>query len=139
MLTRHRVARTQALRLAGPRRARPVSPGSLRAVLKAAAAGAIDIMVFVGNPGTIQIHTGPVKRLKPTGPWFNVLHEGFNLHLREDRIDTAWVVAKPTADGPVTSLELFDAAGGQIATLFGRRKPGQAEDPAWQRMVHALS
>jgi putative hemin transport protein len=116
----------------------PVGAASLRDALSFAAARGTPIMVFVGNPGMIQIHTGPVTNLKPMGPWFNVLDENFNLHLREDRIASAWVVWKPTEDGVVTSLELFDADGEAIATMFGKRKPGQPEDEAWRAIVAAL-
>ncbi|MCC7049454.1 MAG: hemin-degrading factor [Alphaproteobacteria bacterium] len=138
MLRKHKLARTQALRLAGPDRARPVANASLRATLEAAAARDLPIMVFVGNAGCIQIHTGPVTALRATGPWFNVLDPGFNLHLRETAIASSWVVTKPTSDGPVTSLELFDAAGENIALLFGKRKPGQPEDAAWRALAHGL-
>lgn len=139
LLMKFGVARTQAFRLAGPARARPVPAGSLRRCLTTAAAQGLPIMVFVGNPACIQIHTGPVAQLREAGPWFNVLDPGFNLHLRETAIDTAWVVRKPTEDGVVTSLELFDAQGEAIATLFGKRKPGQAEDPAWRALCAGLA
>lgn len=139
LLRRFGVARTQAFRLAGPGRATPVPAASLRRALSRAAQAGTPIMVFVGNAGCIQIHTGPVTTLRETGPWFNVLDPGFNLHLRESAIDTAWVVRKPTDDGVVTSLELFDASGEAIATLFGRRKPGQAEDPAWRALCAGLA
>lgn len=138
LLLRHKLARTQALRLAGDGRARPVRPGALRDTLEAAAASGMAVMVFVGNPGCIQIHTGPVQTLRAAGEWFNVLDPAFNLHLRETAIDTAWIVAKPTDDGQVTSLELFDGGGETIATLFGKRKPGQAEDPAWRGLLERL-
>lgn len=139
LLGRFDVARTQAFRLAGPARARPVPVASLRRALAAAASTGLPIMVFVGNPGCIQIHTGPVAQLRETGPWFNVLDPGFNLHLREAAIHTAWLVRKPTDDGVVTSLELFDAAGTAIATLFGKRKPGQPEDLAWRALCAGLA
>ena len=95
-------------------------------------------MVFVGNQGCIQIHTGPVVNLKRMGPWYNVLDPDFNLHLREDQIDTAWVVRKPTRDGVVTSLELFDKDGFCFAQLFGARKPGKPELQAWRDLLAAL-
>lgn len=139
LLRRFAVARTQAFRLAGPGRARLVAPASLRAVLEGAASSRIPIMVFVGNAGCIQIHTGTVATLRAAGPWFNVLDPGFNLHLRETAINTAWVVRKPTEDGVVTSLELYDRHGEAIATLFGRRKPGAAEDPAWRALAEGLA
>ena len=72
------------------------------------------------------------------GPWVNVLDPGFNLHLREDHIASAWVVKKPTADGLVTSLELFDAQGETIAMFFGERKPGKRESCEWRALIDNL-
>jgi len=126
------VSRTQALRLAPPQFVRQVDNSAARLILEQAAASSLPIMVFVGNRGMIQIHSGPVFNIKLMGPWLNVLDAGFNLHLREDKIVSSWVVSKPTSDGEVTSLELFDADGGTIAMLFGVRKPGQPELPAWR-------
>jgi len=93
-------------------------------------------MIFVGSPGCIQIHTGPIKKLLQTGPWFNVLDPDFNMHLREDAIDTIWLVKKPTADGIVTSIEVFDADGVIIVQFFGKRKPGIPENETWRLMVN---
>jgi putative hemin transport protein len=133
------VGRLQALRLAGSGFAQRVPPGSLAAVLEAARDGATPIMVFVGNPGCIQIHGGPVTNLKRLGPWFNVLDPTFNLHLREDAIASAWVVRKPTRDGDVTSLELFDAEGFCFTQIFGQRKPGNPELEAWRAILARLA
>jgi putative hemin transport protein len=47
--------------------------------------------------------------------------------VREDLVASAWVVRKPTVDGIVTSLEVFDADGCEIALFFGERKPGTPE------------
>lgn len=139
LVNKFKVERLQGLRLAGESRARQVPQAALRATLETARERGVPIMVFVGNPGMIQIHTGPVENLKPMGPWFNVLDEAFNLHLREDHIASAWVVWKPTEDGTVTSLELFDKDGTLIATLFGKRKPGVPEDTAWREIVNGLT
>jgi putative hemin transport protein len=138
LLRKFGAARTQALRLAGPARALPVANATTRALLESASAREVPIMIFVANPGNIQIHTGTVKNIKVMGPWLNVLDPEFNLHLREDRIATSWIVRKPTRDGVVTSLEIFDADGENIALFFGKRKPGQPEDPAWRDLVATL-
>jgi putative hemin transport protein len=132
------VGRLQALRLAGSSFARAVEPGSLALTLEAARDAGTPIMVFVGNPGCIQIHGGPVANLKRMGPWFNVLDPTFNLHLREDAIHGAWVVRKPTSDGDVTSLELFDSNGFCFAQLFGARKPGRPELESWRQILAGL-
>lgn len=138
LLKRHGLGRTQALRLAEARFVRQVDPASAQQVLAGAAGNGTPVMVFVGNPGVIQIHSGPVAKVAVMGPWLNVLDPGFNLHLREDHIASAWLVRKPTSDGLVTSLELFDAAGDTIAMLFGERKPGHAELCAWRELVDGL-
>jgi putative hemin transport protein len=132
------VSRAQAMRLAEPEFASSVPPVALRDALQAAADTETPIMCFVGNPGCIQIHTGPVQTLKVMGPWFNVLDPTFNLHLREDAIHEAWVVRKPTRDGIVTSLELFDANGFCFVQFFGERKPQKAELEAWRKIVADL-
>jgi putative hemin transport protein len=135
MLRRHKVSRRGAFRLAGEEFTRPVTTEAAPRILERAAQNGLPIMVFVGNPGCIQIHTGKVATLRTVGPWFNVLDPGFNLHLRQDRVAEAWQVRKPTREGDVTSVELFDAAGELIAQLFGARKPGTPELPEWRRLL----
>ncbi|MBU8894467.1 hemin-degrading factor [Corallococcus sp. H22C18031201] len=139
MLQRFNAGRVQALRLAGPELAQPVSTEALGWTLTRAATSGQSIMVFVGNPGAIQIHTGPVHTVRPLGPWMNVMDPGFNLHVRADHVHSAWVVRKPTRDGVVTSVELFDAEGENIALLFGARKPGIPEDASWRALAEELA
>ena len=67
-----------------------------------------------------------------------MLDPTFNLHLREDAIASAWVVRKPTRDGDVTSLELFDKDG-FCFTLFGLRKPGKPELEAWRAVLSGIA
>lgn len=139
LLQEHQVERQQGLRLAEGRFTRRAPAGAVRTLLQEASFGGEPIMVFVGSPGCIQIHTGPVQRVEPREisgqPWLNVLDPGFNLHLREDAIAHVWVVEKPTADGTVTSIEAFDHDGGLIAMFFGARKPGQPEREDWRALV----
>ncbi len=89
-------------------------------ILNAAAASELPIMIFVGNPGCLQIHTGPVRKIVPMGPWINVLDPGFNLHLRRDQVARAFVVDKPTDDG-----------AGHLARAV--RRPGRQHRPAVRR------
>jgi putative hemin transport protein len=138
LLKAHGLTRAQALRLAEPRFVQRVDAGSAQQLLAGAAASGTSIMVFTGNPGMIQIHSGPVHKVAVMGPWLNVLDARFSLHLREDHIAQAWVVRKPTTDGLVTSLELFDARGELIAMFFGARKPGKPELCAWRQLIEAL-
>lgn len=138
LLRKHKTAREQAFRLAGAEFAVRVDNNAARRLLQAASDAELPIMVFVGNHGMIQIHSGPVKKLVATGPWFNVLDPKFNLHLRDTAIAASWVVRKPTEDGVVTSLELFDADGELVVSFFGKRKPGIPELPQWRTLAESL-
>lgn len=131
--------RTQAFRLAGSTYAQPLKPHSFRLALEAAAKEKLPIMVFTGSPGVIQIHSGPIETLRETGPWFNILDKGFNLHLHQPGIASAWLVRKPSRDGVVTSLEIFDEDEQQIAWMFGARKRGAPELPAWRQLAERLA
>ncbi|MFD1144192.1 hemin-degrading factor [Larkinella insperata] len=135
MLRKHKVSRLQAMHLAPEGYALPTTMEAVKSAFAEASKTALPIMIFVGNRGVIQIHTGEVRKLVPMGPWFNVLDPQFNLHLREDHVASAWVVKKPTTEGIVTSLELFDADGNQIALIFGKRKPGIPEKTEWREII----
>ena len=137
LLKRHCVAREQALRLAGESWAERLPTSALAQTLEQAAASQQRIMVFVGNHGCIQIHSGPVQRLRRLGDWYNVLDPAFSLHLRETAISQLWRVRKPTADGIVSSLEAYDSDGELILQLFGERKPGQPEQAVWRELVES--
>lgn len=138
LLKKFGVSRLQSMRLGEARFVQPINPASARQLLETAASDNVAIMIFVGNPGMIQIHSGLVKKIAVMGPWLNVLDPGFNLHLREDHIASAWIVRKPTVDGLVTSLELFDQHGEVIAMFFGERKPGKPELTTWRTLVEGL-
>ncbi|TYB86692.1 hemin-degrading factor [Oceaniovalibus sp. ACAM 378] len=130
--------RLGAYRIAGEPFARALAPASVDAMLQQVAANALEIMVFTGNRGCIQIHSGPIETLKSMGPWQNVLDPRFNLHLRLDHIAEVWAVDKPTQRGPAVSVEAFNADGGLIFQVFGVGKEGRDCRPAWGKLVANL-
>lgn len=139
MLKRLNLTRIQALNMIGESYAWPVSSEATASLLQGAVAQPdLSIMVFVGNPGCIQIHSGPIKSATPMGPWLNVLDETFHMHLRLDHIAQAWVVRKPTDKGHVTSLECYDAEERLIVQFFGKRVEGHDERPAWRELAESL-
>ncbi|SLN46429.1 Hemin transport protein HemS [Falsiruegeria litorea R37] len=130
--------RLGAYRIAGEPLARRIEPTEVDTMLEAVRDQGIEVMVFVGNQGCIEIHGGPIETLKSMGPWQNVLDPHFNLHLRSDHIAEVWAVAKPTQRGPAVSVEAFDAEGGLIFQVFGRRSDTADHRPAWGKIVDGL-
>lgn len=139
LLKRHNLSRQQAFRLVGDDLARQVENTALAQLLDTARQDGNEIMVFVGNRGCVQIFTGVVEKVVPMKGWLNIFNPAFTLHLLEETIAETWVTRKPTADGHVTSLELFGADGTQIAQLYGQRTEGEPEQARWRSQIDALT
>ena len=133
-----RMNRLGAYRIAGAPFARRLDPGCVDQMLETVRDRETAIMLFVGNRGCIQIHSAPIRTLRPMGPWQNVMDPGFNLHLRRDKVAELWAVEKPTQRGAAVSVEAFDAEGGLIFQCFGVGKEGNDHRPAWREIVDAL-
>lgn len=138
MLKRLGISRLEALSLVGEQYAKKFPCSLAESALSLAQERQVPIMVFVGNRGIVQIHTGEIDKLLRTGQWFNVLDPGFNLHFNTEDITQVWLVRRPTAEGIVTSLEVYNEKDDLVLTLFGERKPGVDEREDWQRLVADL-
>ncbi|MEB8385669.1 hemin-degrading factor [Rhodobacteraceae bacterium KMM 6894] len=130
--------RLGAYRIAGAPFVRQLDPKATDTMLQSLQQTGTEVMIFVGNRGCIQIHTGPVLNLHPMGPWQNVMDPRFNLHLRLDKVAEVWAVEKPTQRGPAVSVEAFDADGEIIFQIFGVGKEGRDSRPAWKEIVKTL-
>lgn len=132
------VSRTQALRLAPEGFATKIENSKVVELLELASEKQVPIMVFVGNRGIIQIHTGIINKILWYQHWINVMDPDFNLHLDTILISETWIVKKPTEDGLVTSVEVFNKEGEFIVQFFGKRKPGNPELVEWRKLVNEL-
>lgn len=139
MLRRHGLDRRGSLDVMGEGHVRRLGRGTATALLNAASAQALPIMCFVGSRGCIQIFTGQVKTIKAMGSWINVLDPGFDLHLREDLVAEAFEVRKPSKDGELTAIELYDSQRNLIAQFYGERRRDEPEEPSWRELTRALA
>lgn len=137
MVRKLKMNRLGAYRIAGAPYTRQLQTTAVQELLEAAQEGGFPIMLFVGNRGCIEIHTGPFETLKPMGPWLNVLDARFNLHLRNDHIAEVWRATKSTRRGDAISVEAFDADGGLILQMFGVLAQPEAA-ARWNALVEAL-
>ncbi|MCL9671388.1 ChuX/HutX family heme-like substrate-binding protein [Citrobacter sp. MNAZ 1397] len=139
LLKQHNISRQQAFRLVGDDLALRVANDALPQLLETVVREGNEIMIFVGNRGCVQIFTGALEKVTPMASWINIFNPAFTLHLREEAIAESWVTRKPTADGHVTSLELFAADGTQIAQFYGQRSEGQPEQSLWRAQIDTLA
>ncbi|MFZ6010932.1 MAG: hemin-degrading factor [Bacteroidota bacterium] len=145
MLRKHNVHRHQALLLAERKYSHKLHPAAVEKILHEASALKLPIMIFAGNRGNLQIHQGKIRSVRIIDHghggderWLNIMDPDFNMHLRADHIDTVWLVNKPTTDGEVTSVEVFDKNREMVVQFFGLRKPGIPELEEWKKLASAL-
>ncbi|AML51802.1 hemin-degrading factor [Falsihalocynthiibacter arcticus] len=130
--------RLGAYRIAGKPYARALAPSSVQDMLTQVQTSGAEVMVFVGNRGCIQIHSGPIEKLVTMGQWENVMDPRFNLHLRADHVAEVWAVEKPTQRGPARSFEAFDAEGSLVFQVFPLAKEGRDNRDVWRSILESL-
>jgi putative hemin transport protein len=135
LLKRFHLTRAQALRLAEPDKVHAVEPTCLIRLFKYAAGSDLPIMVFVGNAGVMQIHRGSIDTVSFNDQMLAVSAPKFELRVLMDRVAQVYIVRKPTSDGIVTSMEVFDHEDQNVMLVFGARVPGQEELPAWREAL----
>ncbi|ATZ11473.1 hemin-degrading factor [Erwinia amylovora] len=139
LLKKHDVSRQQLFHAVSNDLAQQVGNQSLSYLLETVQQQGNEIMIFVSNRGCTQIFTGKIARLVPKDNWLNIFNPAFTLHVQEHHIAESWITRKPTAEGIVTSLELFAADGTQIAQLYGQRSEGQPEQSTWRSQLACLT
>lgn len=132
------IERHEANHIVGDNFAYQLDKSAIKTMLDQVHAENLPIMCFVGNCGCIQIFTGTIGPVKIYGPWTNIIDEKFHLHLLEPNISKIWAVKKPTKDGSVTSLEVFDKDDNLIIQFFGKRHEGQKELSSWSELIASL-
>ncbi|MGO2011838.1 MAG: hemin-degrading factor [Pseudoalteromonas sp.] len=140
LLTKFAVSRTQGLEIAGEQWAQEVSPDCLTEVFETVREQQSELMIFVNNHAAVQIYSGTLTNLKQVGPWYNVLDDEFNLHVKNQLFSRAFVVKKPTDNGATTvhSIEFFDTQGSTVMTLFGRRTEGKVQANDWIELCNNI-
>jgi len=130
--------RLRKLRLAGKAFAYQVANDSARVILQRMTEFGTSIMAQVGNAGIVQAYYGKIKNIRVKDSRLKITNSGFRMQLREDHIDSVWVAKKPTTDGIITSLELFNRQGTHIASFLSKKSNGQPEPREWREAIMRL-
>ena len=145
LVRKYELHRRKAVQIAAGKFSFPIAVTAIKDVLEQAAKTKLPIMIFAGNRGNIQIHQGKIRTVKMLGPnermadsWLNIMDPEFNMHLRLNEINEAWIVHKPTEDGVVSSIELFDNKGELTTQFFGLRKPGIPQKAEWSELLNTI-
>ncbi len=118
---------------------RPFDPSLFSLLMDSVADQALEISILIGNPGAVQIYSGPFCNASSAEQRFAAQYEQFNLQLIENAIAGAWVVEEVTALGKLASVELHDKEGKVIALIACQHTQGKPKNEAWYRIVNALS
>jgi len=133
-----KIGRHDAVKLVGEEFAQELEKDAVREMLETVHESQMPLMCFVASSGCVQIFTGQIGPVKMMDDWINLLDGRFHLHLRGRDIDRVWAVRKPTKDGIVSSMEVFDTKGEMIIQFFGERKEGRSELESWRKVLADL-
>ncbi|MBS3965273.1 MAG: hypothetical protein KGZ80_12440 [Methylomonas sp.] len=97
------------------------------------------ISLLVANPGALQLHRGPIHTLRITGPWFNVLDAGFNLHLNETAIARHDISDYTVDTTQRQAVVLRDHGGRTVMTLCDYSDDASHDSPFWQSLLATMA
>lgn len=138
IIQRFEISRHEAVSLVGEPYARKVATESINKLIENVRQTELTCFVFVGNKGVTQIYSGGFQNTVEMGAWMNVLDPDFNLHVLNSAVKDVWVVKKPTRNGVVTSLEVYDI-NGKICLQFAPTNARDAEESAeWRSLLDQL-
>lgn len=132
------ITREQSLELIGTDSAYRLAPAAIETLFTEASKQGQPVLVFVSNPGMIQIYGGKADKTAVVGDWFQVQAPDLKLALLRANIDRGWVVKRPAKDGMITSVEFYDKKGDQIINIFSRRERNKEESAVWRKIVAGL-
>ncbi|GLR62701.1 hemin-degrading factor [Marinospirillum insulare] len=138
LIRRHRITRFSAVQAVPEDLSREVSVDAFQQVVDATAEQKMEIMIFVGSRGCVQIYTGKTQGIKPMRGWLNIFEENFTLHANPDSFFRAFVTRKPQSSGWVTSLEVFDKFGTLLLQMYAKREENGPEQAAWTELLTHL-
>ena len=130
--------RREIYRLLGSEYTRLLDSKSVELLLTQLSERKMPLMLFAMNQAAVQSFSGKVEKLVTMGPWFNVLDKRFNLHMKSADIGEVWLVGKPSNDGWVSSLDIFDKKGNEVMVITDQRGSGQSESPLWTELLKTL-
>jgi putative hemin transport protein len=112
---------------------RRVAPEALGKFLEMLQRSRVAVNGFLGNLGCAQAYRGAIRKLAELDGLIRISEAQRELRLRVADIAEAWVVEKHAPEGIRQSLELFDAQGGEAATLLAL-----GQDASWREALDAI-
>lgn len=96
------------------------------------------IMGFIENNCGIQIQCGTPSAVSDQSGKIISIANGSAVIIDWEAIQQAWLVCRPTSQGPVHSIEAYDMHGEPLVKWCGHRPWGEAEDEVWTNWVGSL-
>jgi putative hemin transport protein len=123
----------------GAEDARPVGPGAVATVLDAARSEVVPVSVAVRSPGVVHRFSGLLHDVSATANTVELAAPWVRVRIETARVAEAWIVRTPSLEGPVTSLEVFDARANVVLSVSAARWPGKPEPAPWNELLGRLS
>jgi putative hemin transport protein len=138
LLHEYKISRQDAFVLAEKKFTQQISPDLLYELLKSFVGRKIPLMILVGHSACVQIYRGLIRHI--TDLYNEITARAGKVHgcFRKKAIAAAWLVDKPTNEGPIRSLELFDWHGQPVVSIAGLSGGGFLAPAQWEKLLSRL-
>lgn len=100
-----------------PRFSRPIALNQLPAIFEQCRRQALALHFSARNPALVQGYTGRMRKLLQLDQSLLIADAGFKLQLHLDRIQQAWWLRTPSAQGTRYDLKLMDTFGQEVLSI----------------------
>ncbi|MFA6700692.1 MAG: ChuX/HutX family heme-like substrate-binding protein [Thiomicrospira sp.] len=100
-----------------PRFSRPIALTHLPTIFEQCRRQALTLHLSARNPALVQSYTGRIRKLLQLEQSLLIADAGFKLQLKLDRIQQAWWLRTPSAQGTRYDLKLMDTFGQEVLSI----------------------
>jgi putative heme degradation protein len=127
------LTRADVFRLVGGSRARKLPLGEIARILRDAAGAELPLVLTVANAVVRHTCIGPLSNVDGSSHSLVASSSHFRARLHLDpKSVSAWLVRYSTAEGAVSGVEICDAAGDGVASMFAK---DARENPRWKQIL----
>lgn len=98
----------------------------------------LKIMMFSRNYAAVQCYVGDIPKLAVLGYEINISITDFDFMMDTNKLGDIWLVTKPTENGFVNSISIFDKEDNEVLILTDKRTRGDAENADWLEVIQKI-
>lgn len=98
----------------------------------------LNLMMFSRNYAAVQCYVGSISKLICFDGKIEISITDFNFIMRVSQLGDIWLITKPTDNGFVNSINIFDKTGNENLILTDKRTKSEPESDSWLKSIQQI-